>query len=1355
MTPGGHARLSKDRGAAEASDSGGSDRAGSAQPHDRQAEESGSSDAETSSDESGSQDGELETCQTVKLIMLKSEVTAAGGLAVLCLHHEFTGSPFMEVEAESLTLRHHMMLDHDVLEAELLSPVLNDLTMWPRTEDPRAFKAAAEARQRKVLQLDTWARALGFAGGHAGAGHHAGSLADLLQELPRQEVLGARDSDNKAGVRVRTTVHYDGCPLQAEDWSVQSKVTVSNIRIRYYHEPLMRMLTYFTARFLWALTESDPYEEFTQAAAKKPMLEHEINHIKDLCQPDLALDLLIEVQKTCVQVTERPYLTERSLELEIDNIKITQAEEVVTGRHASLRQLQMKLTRMIFEVEGVSLIYSDQRATPPRKEAISNSFNIDGSLLQPSYSEVLELISSGLLDKSSEVVLRFHPSVALTLSQDVYTFVMRCNSLNFAYCDRFGAEFDFSHVNEIFQSKEKLLYMRTKIQVDRDFEVTLFQEGSELVQMKLRNLERSRSSRSRDAAGIAGPREMIKVDQFLDGQMRIQVQMGIPTLLHPPGSEPGAKAGQVTVTPPTTVRHLLLGTESDLHVVEAPDPGLGSGADIVELETEDLAQSMAEDQKKPSEQSHRKPGKLLVEVTWAADGQQHVDCRVDRVKLFVRPDYFLRLGHFFVEGLPEFDPASEDRPNDYEADFEKLPVLKMKLDIVESMLCVESYDPADLVAYLENQAFYEPASSFKMDSFHGPMAGAFQGTQVSSVHLGSQFTDSRRATLSRRQTAKQGALAASVWGSAPAEDPLKQGQDGQAGKGLSSFSTIVCKAHRIEYVYAREQISSIKEALYTKLKEFSRQRRREQAQAEQAMEPDEETLGEDQIDSSSKKVAPEVSSLAFAEQEAEEPGSEVLEEPIPEAQPEVGESAFESKQSYMRVLLKIRQFSPYICDSLDLESFGFDDIQKRQLISPADITFGHRKLLKVEFKDNRGPARFTAVEKGEVEVGKSLVKLTFSDVFVLQDASTRLLESQQRYHDFLVQYLVQRRREEVALGQEQRRFSVDKSVDRSGSFLSFSRAGRGRSRGQSFKSFLPFPSGESSTRPIPPELDDEEAELIQNAALHATSQLRSSLVAYMTGFSSQVAAPLPYTSHGSVSGRSRRNSSHDFYDAKSRSSVSGQSPRGKSGRAGSRAQRAARQGAGTRRGPALRSATLVEALAPSRTSAQAEALTGSSLVGMERRRSGAATGARALGLVGPGGTISHRPGNRVAVIQEEAQINETDLEGEDDLVLTAPPGRPHPGEHVSEPAVIPGQAAEHGPPIDVVPVDVMSNLDSEAQFFSIRGTSMAEWRAPGEPPAQGEQLSEVEGRRGAGGGPEPGSSTEAGWLTGGLPSSRS
>lgn len=90
----------------------------------------------------------------------------------------------------------------------------------------------------------------------------------------------------------------------------------------------------------------------------------------------------------------------------------------------------------------------------------------------------------------------------------------------------------------------------------------------------------------------------------------------------------------------------------------------------------------------------------------------------------------------------------------------------------------------------------------------------------------------------------------------------------------------------------------------------------------------------------------------------------------------------------------MRQFSPYICDSIDLDNFGFDEIQKRQLISPMDVTFSHGKLLRIEHFDSGKPARFTPFQKNEIEVGKALLKVTFSDVLVLQETSNKLLESQ-------------------------------------------------------------------------------------------------------------------------------------------------------------------------------------------------------------------------------------------------------------------------------------------------------------------------------------------------------------------------
>lgn len=268
---------------------------------------------------------------------------------------------------------------------------------------------------------------------------------------------------------MRTTIIYDGCPLKNDDWGLQCIAKLSNMRLHVFQEQLMRVISYFTNRLLWALTSGDPYEEFNPPAPKREMSVKEINHIKDLEQPDFGMDLQVEVVKSSVLVQERPYLDHRALELEIECIKISMQEEAVTGRHANLPKLSMKLSRMNFDIQSASMLFIDQDKGTNQRQPVSNTFNIDFALVYPNYSAILEQISSKLLDKSSEMILKLHPTMRLNLSQELYTFMMRCNSLNFSYFDNFGKEFDFSQVNEIFQSKDNLLYMRTKIEIEKEF----------------------------------------------------------------------------------------------------------------------------------------------------------------------------------------------------------------------------------------------------------------------------------------------------------------------------------------------------------------------------------------------------------------------------------------------------------------------------------------------------------------------------------------------------------------------------------------------------------------------------------------------------------------------------------------------------------------------------------------------------------------------------------------------------------------------------------------------------------------------------------------------------------------------
>ena len=69
---------------------------------------------------------------------------------MICLHHEYLMAPFLELSTDRLTLQYDMMCDHDVLTATFDSPVLNDLTMWPKTIDPRKIHQDTQQEVNRI-----------------------------------------------------------------------------------------------------------------------------------------------------------------------------------------------------------------------------------------------------------------------------------------------------------------------------------------------------------------------------------------------------------------------------------------------------------------------------------------------------------------------------------------------------------------------------------------------------------------------------------------------------------------------------------------------------------------------------------------------------------------------------------------------------------------------------------------------------------------------------------------------------------------------------------------------------------------------------------------------------------------------------------------------------------------------------------------------------------------------------------------------------------------------------------------------------------------------------------------------------
>ena len=82
------------------------------------------------------------------------------------------------------------------------------------------------------------------------------------------------------------------------------------------------------------------------------------------------------------------------------------------------------------------------------------------------FSKELQKIDSHELDKSYQVFIEFTPNLHLKLRQDIYTFLLRCVDLNFAYIDYLEELFNFRNEEEYFRSKDFLLKNKVIMKTD-------------------------------------------------------------------------------------------------------------------------------------------------------------------------------------------------------------------------------------------------------------------------------------------------------------------------------------------------------------------------------------------------------------------------------------------------------------------------------------------------------------------------------------------------------------------------------------------------------------------------------------------------------------------------------------------------------------------------------------------------------------------------------------------------------------------------------------------------------------------------------------------------------------------------
>ena len=78
-------------------------------------------------------------------------------------------------------------------------------------------------------------------------------------------------------------------------------------------------------------------------------------------------------------------------------------------------------------------------------------------------TDLLHMIDSSQLDKSYEITIDFEPQLNLRLREDIYTFLLRCVDLNFAYSDNLDEKFNFAVEPEYFRSSNYIVKSKTTI----------------------------------------------------------------------------------------------------------------------------------------------------------------------------------------------------------------------------------------------------------------------------------------------------------------------------------------------------------------------------------------------------------------------------------------------------------------------------------------------------------------------------------------------------------------------------------------------------------------------------------------------------------------------------------------------------------------------------------------------------------------------------------------------------------------------------------------------------------------------------------------------------------------------------
>jgi len=129
--------------------------------------------------------------------------------------------------------------------------------------------------------------------------------------------------------------------------------------------------------------------------------------------------------------------------------------------------IPLAIQRYKIEIQTLNFLYGASRKRKDRLSLLKKTFTVKLDFDTVAQSDFIDKIDLKTMDKSSHISIKIDP-VLLVLPQAVYTYILRCSDLNFAWTDRMQSDFYFikwRHISDHYKQLRKVASQKLQIEI--------------------------------------------------------------------------------------------------------------------------------------------------------------------------------------------------------------------------------------------------------------------------------------------------------------------------------------------------------------------------------------------------------------------------------------------------------------------------------------------------------------------------------------------------------------------------------------------------------------------------------------------------------------------------------------------------------------------------------------------------------------------------------------------------------------------------------------------------------------------------------------------------------------------------